>query len=64
MHGHGSLADHSGGKYDLMTDYWIYVDDITSRARIHEGSCSHCNYGKGVRGSRLNAFRMVRQIVA
>ena len=32
--------------------YWLYVDDVTSLARVHEASCGFCNHGAGVKGSR------------
>ena len=28
-------------------DYYVYVDDLTNHARVHRGSCGHCNYGQG-----------------
>ena len=34
-------------------DYWLYVDDATSSARIHKGLCSWCNHGAGVKETRL-----------
>ena len=34
-------------------DYWLYIDDATNRARIHQGSCRWCNHGAGVKETRL-----------
>ncbi len=36
-----------------MTYYWVYEDDSTIRARLHKATCSRCNYGQGMNGSRL-----------
>ena len=33
--------------------YWVYVDDPTNRVRVHRGSCSYCNDGRGMKESRL-----------
>ena len=33
--------------------YWFYHDDSdSSYARVHEGPCSFCRYGRGLFGSR------------
>lgn len=32
--------------------YWLYVDDVTSSARVHEARCGFCNYGAGMKRSR------------
>lgn len=37
---------------DRATEYWVYVDDVTSSARVHEAHCSFCNYGAGMKQSR------------
>ena len=37
--------------------YWVYEDDPTNMARVHVDSCRYCNYGKGVRGRRLDDNR-------
>ncbi len=37
--------------------YWVYVDDPTNRARIHQGTCRFCNGGKGLRGNRRSDNR-------
>ena len=34
-------------------EYWVYVDDATSSAHVHEASCHFCNYGAGMKKSRL-----------
>lgn len=31
----------------------MYVDDPTSKARVHLASCRYCNNGQGVKDSRL-----------
>ena len=33
--------------------YYVYVDDPTSRARVHLGSCRFCNEGRGMKDTRL-----------
>ena len=33
--------------------YWVYEDDQTDRARVHKATCSRCNDGRGLKGSRL-----------
>ena len=33
--------------------YWVYVDDVTSMAKVHLGSCGFCNYGRGMKDTRL-----------
>ena len=33
--------------------YWLYVDDATNRARIHQGFCPYGNHGRDVKKSRL-----------
>ena len=37
--------------------YWVYEDDPTNKAMVHEDSCRFCNYGNGVRGRRLSDNR-------
>ena len=32
--------------------YWVYEDDPTNRARVHKATCSRCNEGQGMKGSR------------
>ena len=27
--------------------YYVYENDITDLARVHVGSCGHCDYGRG-----------------
>ena len=36
-----------------MTYYWVYEDDSTNRARLHKATCSRCNDGQGMKGSRF-----------
>ena len=36
-----------------MTNYWIYVDDVTDKVRIHKASSAFCNEGQGRRTTRL-----------
>ncbi|MCY4596721.1 MAG: hypothetical protein OXC19_18215 [Bryobacterales bacterium] len=31
-----------------MFTFYVFHDNATSRARIHEGQCDHCNRGRGV----------------
>ena len=31
--------------------YWVYENDPTNKAMVHEDSCGFCNYGEGVRGA-------------
>ena len=33
--------------------YWVYEDDPTNCVRVHKATCSFCNDGKGIKGSRL-----------
>ena len=33
--------------------YWVYEDDPTKRVRVHRGTCTRCNNGRGMKGSRL-----------
>lgn len=33
--------------------YYVYEDDPTSHVRVHVGSCTHCNKGKGRVPARL-----------
>ena len=37
--------------------YWVYVDDVTNRARLHRGSCKFCNHGAGVTATRRSDNR-------
>ena len=27
--------------------YWVHEDQPTSKTRVHEETCGHCNYGAG-----------------
>ena len=37
--------------------YWVYENDPTNKAMVHEESCGFCNYGEGVRRSGLDNGR-------
>ena len=37
--------------------YWVYENDPTNKAMVHEDSCGFCNYGEGVRGGSLDNGR-------
>ena len=41
----------------MMTYYWVYEDDGTNRVRVHNATCSRCNDGRGMKGSRLRDNR-------
>ena len=28
-------------------EYWVFEDKPTPRIRVHQGQCSHCNFGMG-----------------
>jgi len=34
----------------MQPSFWVYENTPTNHARIHLGSCSHCNEGKGTHG--------------
>jgi hypothetical protein len=36
---------------ERVMQYWIYENWTHERARLHIGSCSHCNEGKGSQAS-------------
>ena len=39
--------------------YWVYVDDPTNHARVHEYWCRFCRDGQGVKDSRLPDNRWI-----
>jgi hypothetical protein len=30
-----------------MSEYWVYEDRVTHKAKVHLGTCPHCNHGTG-----------------
>ena len=33
--------------------YYVYEDDVTSMSKVHLGTCSFCNHGRGMKDTRL-----------
>ena len=41
---------------NVSIEYYVYVNPTNSRAVIHVGDCSHCNFGNGKRGGSINSI--------
>lgn len=39
-----------GSSTNSIGDYWVYVNHVVKKARIHQADCSYCQAGHGTHG--------------